>query len=150
MCSSDLAGRYGDAFLARYYQAQGERMERLIATAQERLAAARAGRGRFLDDDLLVIPGVRAEPASVDLTLAATTRAPGRLYPGGAAGIVRSDRRVVPHYRRRNQSFRDGGTVHTLRSFLSYRAVRVLPGGYDPDAVEPGAAGIDQIGRAHV
>ena len=46
-------------------------------------------------------------------------------------------------FRSRNHSFRDGGTVHTLRSFLSYRAVRVLPGGYDPDAVEPGAAGID-------
>ncbi len=143
--SATGAGAYGRAFLERYYRAQGERMQRLIAGAQERLEETRSGRGRFRDDDLLVIAGIRAEPASIDLALASATQASGRSHPGGGETIVRSDRAVVPNYERRNHSFRDGGTVHTLRSFLSYRAVRVLPGGYDPDAVAPERAGIDLV-----
>ena len=136
------AARYSPGFLSRYYRAQGARMDRLIAAAQQRREDVAAGRGRFLDDDLIVIPGIRAEPASVDLSLQSRTVAEWPLQPGGGRRVIHSDRAVVPHYFRRNRSFRDGGTVHTLRSFLSYRAVLVGPDGYNPDAVQLEDVGI--------
>jgi alpha-beta hydrolase superfamily lysophospholipase len=136
------AASYSRAFLRRYFAAQCLRMDRLIASAQERLEASLAGRGRFRDDDLMVIPGIRAEPASVDLALAAQTSEPRPLHPSGATTVVRSSRRVVPNYALRNRRFRDGGTVHTYRSFLSYRAVIADPASHDPDAVTPETAGV--------
>jgi alpha-beta hydrolase superfamily lysophospholipase len=134
---------YPATFLRRYFRAQCERMNRLVATAQEREAAVRAGRGRFTDSDVMVIPGVRAEPASVDLSLAARTRAPWPLFPDGQTTLVESNRRVVPSYAARNRRFQDGGTAHTLRSFLTYRAVRTDPDRHDPDAVTPATTGVD-------
>lgn len=139
------AASYGDDFLQRYFRAQAVRMNRLVEDAQERLANVRVGHARFLDDELVVVPGIRAEPASVDLRLASSTVEPRPLYPDGAPRIVRSTRRVVPRYARRNHSFRDGGTVHTLTSFLSYRAVRVSQDGYDPDATQADAAGVELL-----
>lgn len=136
------ASRYTPKFLRRYFAAQCHRMDHLIAGAQERLETSRAGQGRFRDDDLMVIPGIRAEPASVDLALAARTSVPRTLYPSGATAVVRSNRRVVPNYGNRNQRFRDGGTAHTCRSFLSYRAVVADPATHDPDAVTTETAGV--------
>jgi alpha-beta hydrolase superfamily lysophospholipase len=136
------AATYAPEFLRRYFAAQCRRMDRLIAGAQERLETSRSGRGRFRDDDLMVIPGIRGEPASVDLALAARTSVPRPLHPSGAATVVRSSRRVVPNYATRNRRFRDGGTVHTCRSFLSYRAVLADPAIHDPDAVTIETAGV--------
>jgi alpha-beta hydrolase superfamily lysophospholipase len=137
------AAHYEPAFLRRYFAAQCRRMNGLVEVARERLERNRAGGGEFVDDGFLVIPGIRAEPASVDLDLAAATRGAWPLYPGGARSIVRSRRRVVPNYARRNRSLRDGGTVHTLTGFLSYRAVLADPEVHDPDGTTPDAGGVD-------
>ncbi|HET7028563.1 MAG TPA: hypothetical protein VFI28_12790 [Candidatus Limnocylindrales bacterium] len=137
------AAHYEATFLRRYYAAQCRRMNRLVAVAQDRLARNRAGRGEFVDDGFIVIPGIRAEPASVDLGLAAATSAEWPLHPGGASTMVRSRRRLVPNYARRNRSLRDGGTVHTLSGFLSYRAVLADPEVHDPDATTPELGGVD-------
>ncbi len=137
------AGTYSRAFLRRYYRAQAERMNRLIATAQSRLEACRHGAGYFGDEELIVISGLRGEPSLVDLGLASRTTEPRPTYPSGSTEIVTSVRRVVPNVATRNRRFPDGGTVHTLRSFLSYRAIRVDPAAFDPEAVTPASTGVD-------
>lgn len=137
------AATYSSEFLRRYYRAQAVRMNRLIDQAQARREDVLAGRGRFLEDELVTIAGIRAEPASIDLGLSSRTREAWPIFPGGSPTIARSDRAVVSGYRRRNLSFRDGGTVHTLRSFLSYRAVRVDPDRYDPEASRAEDGGVD-------
>lgn len=137
------AAAYAPGFLRRYYRAQALRMNRLIDEALARREDVLAGRARFLEDELMTIAGIRAEPASIDLRLSSATRDPWPVHPDGRAAIARSDRAVVPGYRRRNLSFRDGGTVHTLRSFLSYRAVRVDPDRFDPEAARGEDGGVD-------
>lgn len=146
---------YDHEFLTRYFAAQCFRMNRLVDAAQERLEACLAGRGLFRDDELIVVPGIRAEPSCVDLALAAGTREARRCLPSHEPVLVRSRRRVVHNYAARNKQFRDGGTVHTLRSFLSYRAVSAIAADYGPDATEPTECGIDfrssnAITAAHV
>lgn len=48
---------YDDAFVRRFVQAQGRRMNRLIRYAQERIALIESGKGRFADDEPFCIPG---------------------------------------------------------------------------------------------
>ncbi|MBQ6334846.1 MAG: hypothetical protein IJI46_07260 [Erysipelotrichaceae bacterium] len=48
---------FSDAFVKRYVRAQGERMNRLVAYARERVRAIEEGRGQFDDDEPFVIPG---------------------------------------------------------------------------------------------
>ena len=48
---------YSDEFIKKFLTAQGERMNRLIDHALSRLTLIRAGKGRYVDDEPLVIPG---------------------------------------------------------------------------------------------
>lgn len=137
------AGHYSETFRRSYYAAQSRRMNRLIDQARQTRRACMDGRGLFADDDLVVICGIRGELACVDLSLSSTTLQPYRTTSSAAAELVPSKRRVVPDYALRNSRFRDGGTVHTIRSFLSYRAVAADPASWDPEAVTPDASGID-------
>ena len=137
------AGHYDNAFLRRYFIAQAERMNRLVAHAQDRMAQSRRGQGYFVEDELITISGLRAEPSLVDLRLASRTSEPRPLHPSGRTTEVQSLRGIVPRVAARNRLFPDGGTVHTLRSFLSYRAIEADPTAFDPDAVSPGATGVN-------
>lgn len=139
------AAEYSDRFLTDYFRAQCARMNRLVRLAQDLQARTRSGRGSFRDDDVLVIPGVRAEPASVDLALASTTRRPWLLEPQHRTKRIASNRAVVPGYRERNRNLRDGGAVHTVSSFLSYRAVLTDPERHHPDAVTAEEGGVDLL-----
>lgn len=130
--------RYSPAFVARYRAAQCARMNRLIDASLERRAAVRAGRARLADDDIAVNVGLRANPAYLDLSLAASTRAPRVLLPGGERAVVRSDRRAVD-LRVRNLGHDE--TARTDLSFLSWRAIRC--GALDADATDPAAHGLD-------
>jgi hypothetical protein len=134
---------YSPAFLVRYFEAQARRMNALIARARERQLASIGGRDLFTDHAVMVIPGTRAELACVDLDLAAETVGAYELFPPGVPTIVRSSRRPVPRYAERNRRFRDGGTVHTVESFLSYRAIVMDPNAYRGYATDPGATGMD-------
>ena len=51
------ACHFSDEFIRRYWRGQADRMNRLIEYAQERAAAVGAGKGRFADDEPMVIPG---------------------------------------------------------------------------------------------
>lgn len=48
---------YSEEFVARFAKAQGERMNRIVERAVERLHAIEAGRGLFNDDEPFLIPG---------------------------------------------------------------------------------------------
>ena len=134
---------YGQEFLARYFAAQARRMNGLIAQARERQLASVRGKALFTDHAIMVIPGTRAELACVDLHLASATARAYELLPSGATTRVRSTRRPVEGYARRNRRFRDGGTVHTVESFLSYRAIAMDPDVYRGYATDPDATGMD-------
>jgi hypothetical protein len=48
---------YSDAFRKTFFRAQAERNNAIIKLAEERLAAIRAGKGMFKDDEAFIIPG---------------------------------------------------------------------------------------------
>jgi len=120
---------YNEAFKARFFEAEGERMNRLIAKAQERLRQIEAGKGHFTDDEPFVIPGaygVQNKLNSQDLTLQARTHnAWPLLHPDGTVTteIVHSVRTprftatATPH-------LNHGAITTTVREFLSTWAVR--------------------------
>jgi pimeloyl-ACP methyl ester carboxylesterase len=137
--------RYAPDFLRRYYAAQCERMNRLIRSSQERLAAARSTNGRFSGDDIAINIGLRANPAYVDLSLATKTVGEYLLLPEGRAQVVANDRAAA------NLAARNRGVDETARtdaSFLSYRAVRCS--GFDPNAVTRAAHGLDTASSNNV
>jgi hypothetical protein len=136
------AGNYSEAFLDAYYAAQARRMNRLVLAAQERLDRIRTSGRPFLDDAFMVIPGVRACPAHVDLSVAHSTQGRWPHWPGGAVDVAVSDRPVIEGARS-NRMRAEGTTVHTLTGFLSYRAVTADPARYSPLAVRAGETGVD-------
>jgi alpha-beta hydrolase superfamily lysophospholipase len=132
-------GSYNAAFLASYHTAQCDRMNRLIDSVQGQLDDISAGEGRFTDNNFIIIPGVRANPANADLSLAHSTTTPYILLPSGKKEIVNSVRPVVDNSRRNPSA--GGSAQQTLISFLSYRAVHCT--NYDPEAVTPEGSGVD-------
>jgi pimeloyl-ACP methyl ester carboxylesterase len=133
-------GRYTTEFLRAYCEAQSRRMNRLVGAARARLARLRTCGQPYLDDRFMVIPGVRALPAFVDLRFNHTTREP---WPStaGARRIIESDRPVVPNAGTDNRRRMPGTTVHTLTSFLSYRAILSDPLQYNPSAARAAESG---------
>ncbi len=135
------AATYAPDFLRRVYRAQALRMNRLVDETLTRLEDIGRGRGRFADDDFLVIQRTRANPTTVDLALAARGSREAPVYPDGALDIPVSTRPVNHEYRQNGDAA--GAAVHKLRSLLSYRLVRVDPDRFDPLATSPEASGID-------
>lgn len=130
-------GNYSVEFLRSYSSAQAVRMNRLVLTAQERLQRLLSTGQPFVDDAFLVIPGVRAAPAHVDLAVASSTVAPWPRGLGDRAETVSSTRRLVDNAAVSNRQRAHGTAVHTLRSFLSYRALVTDPATFQPYAQSP-------------
>jgi pimeloyl-ACP methyl ester carboxylesterase len=123
---------YSQEFIDKFQKATGERMNRLIKTAEERLALIDAGKGRFTDDEPFVVAGAEStgfnnKLFSQDIKLMAHTRnAWSLLHPDGTVTnqIVHSVR--VPQAGRPSTSALNGGAVNTtVRAFLKNRAIRV-------------------------
>jgi hypothetical protein len=134
---------YGAGFLARYHVAQARRMNALILGAQELLDRIRSLRRPFEDDQFRVIAGVRAFPAFIDLSLARVTEHAWPIVPDGGTTPVHSTRPPLADAGRTNRSRAQGTTVHTLESFLSYRAVWTDPERFDPYATRAEESGVD-------
>lgn len=134
------SGRYTPEFLARYHRAQGMRMNRIVDDVTSRRRDIDQGRGRFDDDDVLVIVRTRANPVTVDLALGRRTHGDYRQYPTGASAVVED---VRPINNEGPSNTRVGGAaVHRLGAALSYRLVRVEPDRFDPAATTASSAGI--------
>jgi pimeloyl-ACP methyl ester carboxylesterase len=129
---------YSPEFQARYFKAQAARMNRLIDTAQDKLARMKRNDYPYPDDDILVIPrggnpgsgpGASAALFVADPSIAAvnSTVRPEKLLRNDASiatEVVKSVYVANPKLAQDNLKFRTGTKVYTLRSFLSAQAVR--------------------------
>ena len=119
--SPNGASKYSDAFKTRYFKAQADRMNRLIAAAQARQRALGG------DNDVFVVRrGEGARLMELDPSIHHATMKPQRLVKNDGTivtQIVESVRPVGRATAQQNASF-DSTRVLTLRSFLSANAVR--------------------------
>jgi pimeloyl-ACP methyl ester carboxylesterase len=132
------ASHYSADFQARYFKAQADRMNRLIAIAQDKLARIKRKDYGYPDDDIMLIPrgGNPGAGAGADARLFVTqpdiaainsTLRPVKLLRNDgsiATQVVRSVFVADPSVARTNLQFRTGTKIFTLRSFLSAQAVR--------------------------
>lgn len=65
---------YDDKFLEQYFQAQADRVERLVATARNRSDTIEQGRGDFADDEPLILRDIKSRVYKTDPTLLARTK----------------------------------------------------------------------------
>jgi hypothetical protein len=129
---------YSAEFQARYFKAQADRMNRLIAIARDKLGRIARNDYPYPDDDIMIIPrgGNPGAGAGADARLFVTepdiaainsTARPEKFLRNDgtiAMQIVKSVFVANPGVARGNLRFRSGTKVFTLRSFLSAQAVR--------------------------
>lgn len=134
---------YGQDFIQKFQQAQGQRNNRLTEYALRRLEKIDSGFGRFLDDEPMVIAG--ADQAffnnklfAQDIRLLAHTRKPWPLLHGDGSITVET----VPSVRTPQNdesltaSMERGALVTTVKQYLSSYAVRTTEDyGFDADSV---------------
>jgi hypothetical protein len=119
---------YSKAFKEKYFRAQSERMNRLIAIALGKLQQIESGNYRYPDDDVIIVPrGNASRLFSMDLSIENQSDYPARLLKND--GSI-EDCCVVTSVRRPGQTpgqtetFWDGALFLSLKSFLSVRAIR--------------------------
>ncbi len=134
---------YSDEFIRKYQKAQGERNNRLIAAALERLHALESGKGKYADDEPFIVPGGAQNgfnnklfPQDVRL-LSRTRKAWPLLHADGSITT-----QVIPCVRqaKNDKSFTDsyrlGAIKSTIRTYLNSSAVRTTEDfGYDEDSM---------------
>jgi hypothetical protein len=140
---------YRDEFIRKYQKAQGERNNRLIDAALERLHAIEGGKGKYADDEPFIIPGGAQNsynnklfPQDIRL-LSRTQKAWPLLHADGSIST-----QIIPCVRRpkNNKSFSDsyrmGSIKSTVRTYLNSSAVRTTENfGYNEDSL----CGIDWL-----
>lgn len=136
----DPAGaHYTEAFKHAFYQAQGERMNRLTQRALERRAAIRNGTGAFPDDEPFLLARQQARLWQADLSLVERTRG---AYPvlkaeGAVSVEIAHSVRVPSANTGTNASFAEGAIANTVESFLSTHTIRTTPDYYvTADAIQ--------------
>lgn len=115
---------YSDDFKTRYFKAQSDRMNTLIALAQDRLAAAEA---KGQDDAPFVVPMADdARLSQIDLSIDASTDKPEKLIKND--GTIVDDQIVhsvrVPSLKPGDEKSFESTMMLTAKSFLSVRAVK--------------------------
>jgi hypothetical protein len=135
---------YSPEFTARFFAAQRDRMNRLIAKAQGRLAVIKAGGGQFLDDEPFIVAGAIPRENKLneqDVRLLSQTReAWPLLHANGRVTneIIHSVR--MPKSERSPTPLEGNALVTTVRTFLSTFSIRAL----SDFRVEPtGVYGVD-------
>ena len=119
---------YSIEFKNRYFRAQSERMNKLIAIALGKHQQIEAGNYRYPDDDVIIIPrGNASRLFSMDLSIENQSDHPARLLKDDG-GI--EDCCIVKSVRRPGQdpgqtdTFWGGTLFLSIKSFLSVRAIR--------------------------
>ncbi len=134
---------YSDEFVRKFLKGQGERCNRLIEKALERLEIIESGKGNFLDDEPFIVPGgVLIRPNNKlflqDIRFLSHTKSQWPLiHKDGSI-----TRQVVPCVRKPFKGknitgfHNSASLVTTVRTFLNSYAVRTTPDfGYDEDSV---------------
>jgi hypothetical protein len=132
---------YSPDFIARFLKAEGERNNRLISAAAQRLGAIDSGKGRFSDDEPYIIPGAFLAANrlfSQDTRLLSHTQHPWTLYKANGSTvteIVHSVRVPEQHMHFSTQEMK-GALKTTVHNFLGSYAIRVTGEfGYDEDSI---------------
>jgi len=134
---------YSDAFIRKYQKAQGQRNNRLIDAALERLHAIERGQGQYADDEPFIVPGGALNafnnklfPQDVRL-LSRTRKAWPLLHADGSMTT-----QIIPCVRRAKNdkpftnSYRLGSIKSTVRAYLNSFAVRTTDNfGYNEDSM---------------
>jgi len=127
--NSKGASKYSDEFKKRYFEAQAQRMNRLIDGAQEKLKEIDDGEEFYSDDapfDIMGFDGARL--LSLDSTIRHTTVQPEKLLKNDGTivtQIISSIAPPRPELAKTFSSFRDGARGGlTVKSFLSSNAIR--------------------------
>lgn len=120
--------KYPEEFKQRYFKAQADRMNRLIAMAQAKMERMKQGKDRFPDDDVFVaVRGIGGRLADLDPSIHHSTVKPQKLIKNDGTivtQIVESVRKPTLGQDKANASFNNGALFLTLRSFLSANAIR--------------------------
>jgi hypothetical protein len=134
---------YSDEFIRKYQKAQGERNNRLIDAALERLHALESGKGRYADDEPFIVPGGAQNSYNnklfpQDIRLLSRTRKAWPLLH--ADGSITTQ--IIPCVRRAKNdkvftdSYRMGSIKSTVRTYLNSSAVRTTGNfGYNADSI---------------
>ena len=124
----DGASSYSEEFQQRYFEAQADRMTRLIELARAKLRAIEMRGDPYPDDDVfIVVKGRCAELMLPDPSIHHSTLKPQKLLRNDGTivrQIVESVRLPNPGLAEENASFSSGTRLLTLRSFLSANAMR--------------------------
>jgi len=119
---------YSDEFKKRYFQAQANRMNKLIDMALEKSARMKDGKYLYPDDDVfLVHRGDGARLMQLDLSIHHSTVKPQKLLKNDGTivtQVVESVRVANPESSKQNASFENGTRLLTIKSFLSANATR--------------------------
>jgi len=126
--NADGSSTYSADFKKRYFQAQAQRMNRLIDEAQRKLRAMKRSPAPYPDDDVFVIArGQGARLMELDRSIHHATLQPRKLLRNDgsvATQIVESVRPASRAADARSASFDGGARLLTLTSFLSANAIR--------------------------
>lgn len=117
---------YSEEFKQRYFKAQSERMNKLVAIATERRNLMKAGKYPFPDDDAFHIPRAGARLMELDTSIDKGTVNPRKLLKNDGSvvtEVVASVRKPAPQRAKQNRTF-DSGKLLTVRSFLGTRAIK--------------------------
>lgn len=140
----DPAGStFSDDFIRTFQKAQGERNNRLLNYALERLQAIESGKGKYIDDEPLVIPGadqvfMNNKLYAQDIRLMSHTKDPHPLIhaDGSVTNEIVHSVRLPENPVCLTDSLVEGGRIMTIRNYLSSYAVRTTEDyGYGEDSV---------------
>lgn len=134
---------YSDEFVRQYQKAQGDRNNRLIDAALERLHAIESGKGKYADDEPFIVPAGAQNAFNnklfpQDIRLLSRTRKAWPLLH--ADGSITTQ--IIPCVRRAkndksfSDSYRLGAIKSTVRTYLNSSAVRTTDSfGYNEDSM---------------
>jgi pimeloyl-ACP methyl ester carboxylesterase len=135
---------YSAAFIQKFQRAAAARERELTQTAQERVAAIEAGKGRYTDDEPFTVAGGsqfqnnnRLFPQDTRL-LSHTVKAWPLLHADGSVTteIVHSVRLPESNTKSPTPSMNQGAVETTVRTFLTNYAIRVSDDfGFDEDSM---------------
>ena len=124
---------YSQEFLKKFFAAQGEKANRVIAEAQARLALIDKGEGEYAEDEPFVVAGagVNASGARIelaDIRLMSKTHAPHPLLmPDGTTSVQVIARTLPPEASPYKDSLFQTTQDVTVRHYLSFQALPVTP-----------------------
>ncbi|MHA4869904.1 alpha/beta hydrolase family protein [Duganella sp. PWIR1] len=132
---------YSPEFVRTFQAAQGRRANKLLKMAQDRLAAIEAGKGRYADDEVFIVPGAFLAANKMfpeDPRFLSRSRKAWPLLHGDGSvtnEIIRSVR-VPETPPMQLSSFKFGALKTTVRNYLSSYAIRTTAEfGFDEDTI---------------